>query len=103
MEKGDEDKGEKPLTGVFHAVYNLQDEMDQKMYTNQTGKFPVRSYRGMQYVVVLIEMESNSILVAGMRNRTSGEMVKAYQIMIDRLKASGISPKLNMLDNECSQ
>ena len=104
LEKGDEDKGEKPLTGVFHTVYNLQDEMDQKMYTDQTGKFPVRSYRGMQYVMVLIEMESNSILVvAGMRNRTSGEMVKAYKILIDRLKASGISPNLHVLDNECSQ
>ena len=77
-EKGGQNKGDEPLSGVYHVVYNLQDEMQQKMYTDQTGKFPVRSYRGMQYVMVLIEMESNSILVAAMRNFTSGEMVKSY-------------------------
>ena len=47
LEKRAKDKGEKPLTGVFHTMYNLQDKMDRQMYTDQTGKFPIRSYRGM--------------------------------------------------------
>ena len=82
-EPGGQDKGA-DLTGcVYHKVYNLQDNSDRNMYTDQTGRFPIWSYRGMQHVMVLIELESNSILVAGMRNCTSGEMVKAYQIRID--------------------
>ena len=72
------------------------------MYTNQTGRFPVRSYRGNQYIMVLIEMNRDAILVEAMRNRTSGEMVKAYQTLVDRLKASGIQPKMHILDNVCS-
>ena len=53
---------------VYSVVYNLQDEVERKMYTDQTGKFPTKSYRGMQYIMVLIEMDSNSILVETMRN-----------------------------------
>ena len=99
---GDQDESSDPPCAVYHKIYNMQDNMDRKMYTDQTGKFPVRSSRGMQYVMVLLEIQSNSILVAGMRNRTSGEMVQAYQSMIDRLKESNIEPTMNILDNECS-
>ena len=72
------------------------------MYTDQTGRFPVRSYRGNQYIMVLIELDGNSILVEAMQNRTSGEMIRAYQTLVDRLKECGIKPKLHILDNECS-
>ena len=39
----------------YHSVYNLQDEMDRKMYTDQTGKFPTTLYKSKQYVLVLYE------------------------------------------------
>ena len=54
LENGDQDKGEKPLTCVFHLVNNVHDEMYQIMYTDQTGIFPVCLYRGIGYVIVLI-------------------------------------------------
>ena len=75
--------------------------MDQKMFTDQTGRFPVSSYRGMQYIMALHESSSNVILVKPMRNRTSGEMLETYQILIDRLKEAKIEPKICILDNEC--
>ena len=66
--------------GCYHTVYDLHQEMDRNMYyTDQTGRFPVSSYCGMQYDMVLYETVSNSILVEALRNRTSGEMVAAYQ------------------------
>ena len=37
-------------SACYHAICNLQDEMDRKMYTDQTGKIPVTSYKGKQYV-----------------------------------------------------
>ena len=37
-----------------------------------------------------------------MKTRHVSQMVKTYQIMIDRLKACGINPKKHVLDNECS-
>ena len=36
-----------------------------------------------------------------MRSRCSGEMVRAYQTLIDRLKEAQIAPTLHILDNEC--
>ena len=78
----------------YHAVYNLSKEMEQKMYTGQTGRFPV------QYVMILCEVKSNAILVEPLRNKTSGEMVAAYQKLVNRLREGGIEPNLHILDNE---
>ena len=85
---------------VFSVTYDLHNEIDRKMYTDQTGKFPFRSVRGMQYIMVLLEMDFNVILVEPMHNRTSGDMVKAYQTLLDRLKKGGSEPKMHILDNE---
>ena len=52
--------------------------------------------------MVLIEINSNAILVEGMKNRTTGEMIRAYQVLVDRLRSAGVTPKMHILDNECS-
>ena len=87
----------------YHTIYNLQDEMDRKMYTNQTIKFPVTLYKGKHYVMVLQETDSNAILVEGLCNRTSGEMVTNYQSLVDRLHERKIEPEMHILENEISQ
>ena len=78
------------------------EKMKDRMYTDQTGKFPVRSGRGHQYIMVLINLDSSYISMEPMKNRHSGQMVATYQVMIDRLKLCGINPKHHILDNECS-
>ena len=50
----------------------------------------------------MIELDSNVILVEAMRDRTSGEMIQAYQSLVDRLKKGGFRPKMHFPDNECS-
>ena len=72
------------------------------MYTDQTGKFPVTSFRGHQYIMVLFEVDSNNILIEAMKSWTAGNMILAYQTLIDRLKEKGIQPMMHVLDNECS-
>ena len=73
-----------------------------KIYTNQTGRFSKKLLRGNQYIMVLTESDSDIILVEPMKNCTSGEMIQAYQALIDRLHAANIVPKHHILDNECS-
>ncbi len=80
----------------------MEDEATLKIYTNQPGQFPKKSSRGNQYIMVLAEVDSNAILVEPMKSRTAGEMVRAYQVLIDHLNSAGIFPKLHILDNECS-
>ena len=88
---------------VMIKVFDTNDELAMKIYTDQTGRFPTRSSRGNQYIMVLAEVDSDAILVEAMRNRTAGEMVKTYNKLIHRLKACGIQPKHHILDNECSE
>ena len=52
--------------------------------------------------MVLVDVDSNYVMTEPMRNRSSGEMIKTYQQLIDRLRARGIHPKTHMLDNETS-
>jgi hypothetical protein len=72
------------------------------MYTNQTGAFPTRLRKGNQYVMILCKIDNNIILSKPMRNRTSGEIVRAYQTLYTRLAIAGIRPKKHVLDNKCS-
>ncbi len=53
--------------------------------------------------MVLCDIDRNAILVTAMKNRTSGEMIPAYQELIDHLHSAGIKPKQRILDNECSK
>ncbi len=80
----------------------MKDEATQKIWTDQPGRFPKKSSKGSQYIMVLTESESNTILVEAMKNRTSGEMIRAYQVLVDRLCSVVIAPKQHILDNECS-
>ena len=73
------------------------------IYTNQTGRFPVTSAQGHKYIMVLIEIDGNYIAMEPMRLREAGEMVRVYNIIIERLRRRGIEPKRQILDNEASQ
>ena len=52
--------------------------------------------------MVLVELDSNSILVEGLSSRKSEEMIRAYNKLVGRLKDIGIQPTNHLLDNECS-
>jgi hypothetical protein len=72
------------------------------VYTNQTGNFPKKSSCGYQYIMVLIEIDSNAILVEAMKNYSAGEMIQACQVLVERLCSAGLTPKIHILDNKCS-
>ena len=88
---------------IFVQTYDIQNEFQRTIYTDQTGKFPDRSSKGNQYIMTMVEMDSQAILVEAMKNRSSDEMIRAYQVLIDRLKERGVVPKHHVLDNECSE
>ncbi len=81
----------------------MEDEAIQKIFTNQPGRFPKKSDHGNQYIMILIKINNNTILIKPMTNRTTGEMIRAYQTLIDQLRTAAFVPKLHILDNKCSQ
>jgi hypothetical protein len=87
---------------ISYCILDLADEATQKIWSDQPGRFPKKSSKGNQYIMVLTESNSDIILVEAMKNCSSGDMIRAYQKLIDRLHAAGIVPKHHILDNECS-
>ena len=85
-----------------HDIYMKVEDAEDTIYTDQTGAFPPRSRKGNRYIMIMCEMDGNAITSEPMQNRTSGEIVKAYQKLIKRLHLVGIKPKEHILDNECS-
>ena len=86
-----------------HDVYVSIDEAKETIYSDQTGAFPVKSRSGSRYIMIMCEMDSNAIISEPMNNRTSGEMVRAYQVLLKRLRLAGLTPKKHVLDNEMSK
>jgi hypothetical protein len=74
-----------------------------QIYTDQTGRFPVVSRKGNKYIMVVYEYDGNDILAEPIKNRTSPELLKAFQVMEKKLTARVLGPKLMNLDNEASQ
>ena len=88
---------------LFATIFDLKDEMDQKLYSDQMGRFLIMSYKGNQYIMVLYDMDiSGAIMVEPMKNHSSGEMVRAYNAAMKRLHDAGIKPTMRILDNKCS-
>ena len=83
-------------------TFDLNDKAERLMYINQMGRFTKKSSCGNQYIMVLIEIDSNTILVEAMKNQTAGKMIRAYQVLMNQLKSAGVTPKMHILDNECS-
>jgi hypothetical protein len=73
------------------------------MFSNQTGQFPTRSQCGNKYIMVMVETDSNAILVEPMKSRKDEEMIRAYNALPLRLKWADIVPKKHVLDNEVSE
>ncbi|KAI2488787.1 hypothetical protein MHU86_25841 [Fragilaria crotonensis] len=73
-----------------------------QIHTDQTGRLIVASNSGNNYILVLYDYDSNSILVAPLRSRTGPCILAGYQVLHARLVAAGLRPKLQRLDNECS-
>jgi hypothetical protein len=86
---------------VFAAVLDYE-TAQHLIHSDLTGRFPIQSSRGMNYVLVVYDYDSNAILAEPMRNRTDAKMLRAYGIILNRLIARGLKPKLQRLDNEAS-
>ena len=48
---------------IFCRILDMEDKVTQKIWTDQPGRFPKRSMKGSQYMMVLTESDSDAILV----------------------------------------
>jgi Reverse transcriptase (RNA-dependent DNA polymerase) len=89
-------------TALAHHCFAAMFEPTGQIYTDQTGRFVTPSSTGNNYLMVLYDYDSNSILAEPTKNKTAEAILAAYKTLHARLCAAGLRPKLQRLDNECS-
>ena len=75
-------------------------EIEGKVLTDQTGRFPVASSRGMKYIMVLFNNDTNGILATPMKSRSQEEIVRAQAFLHNLLTTCGFKPQTQILDNK---
>ena len=73
-----------------------------KAFADRTGQFPHKSSRGNQYLFVLFDYDTNAILFKPLKMRQSKEITNTYTKCYAKLAKTLTTPKLYVLDNECS-
>ena len=71
-------------------------------YSDLTGRYPITSSRGNQYIIVCYHFDSNSIQAQVMKTRNAAEIHDNTIIMLNNLTNSGHSPSLHIMHNETS-
>eukprot|EP00804_Cyclotella_cryptica_P011352 CCRYP_016364-RA/>CCRYP_016364-RA protein AED:0.38 eAED:0.38 QI:0/-1/0/1/-1/1/1/0/377 len=86
----------------LHDIFIRTYDTHSTLYTDQTGKFPHLSSQGNRYQMILYHVDSNSIWAEPTKNKTKGELILARNRALQRMKACGIQPTRQVLDNEIS-
>ena len=86
-----------------HKVYAALFDAQHQIAMDLTGRFPVISSRGYRYILVVVDGDSNAILVEPMKNRSDAEYIRAYETIHAYLTERGCKPELQRLDNEASK
>jgi hypothetical protein len=73
-----------------------------KLFTDDTGRFPVRAQSGNQYVMITFHADGNLILQQAFKTKSDCHRIAAYNSIMMRLAARGLSVDLQILDNEAS-
>ena len=89
-------------TNFSFAAIGLANPDPGKLYTDLTGHLPVTSNRVTQYTLILYVYDTNPILVEPIKTIVDADMLRAYDVLYEKLENSGQAPILNIMDNEAS-
>ena len=87
---------------IYSKLFHINETKTSKTYSDLTGKFPHKSSRGNQYLLVIYDYDSNAIVIAPLKTRQSKEITNAFTKGHKRLLKFENKPTLFILDNECS-
>jgi hypothetical protein len=73
-----------------------------KLFTNNTGHFPVRACSGNQYVMITFHADGNLILQQAFKSKSDHHRIAAYNMIMTRLAVRVLSVDLQILDNKAS-
>ena len=86
-----------------HLCYAAVFEPTGQVFTDQTGRFVTPSSTGNNYLLLLYDFDSNAIIAEPIKNRTGPSILAGYTRLHATLLNAGLHPRLQRLDNECSE
>ena len=78
-------------TQLTRTVFFQATDLSGKIYTDQTGRFPVTSSRGFKYIMVAYDHDSNTIHAKPMKNCSGPEILKGYITIHNLLSERGLA------------
>ena len=87
------------LTEQTHQIFLKVTECSSKIFTDQTGRFPITYSSGYKYIMIAYDYDSNNIIAEPIKSRTSLHIKNAYQTMRKLPCSRGLTPKTYVLDN----
>ena len=89
---------------MYTTVENINfNDRTGRVYTDQTGRLPVRSRQGYSYIMIFYIPEINLILADPLSNRTNEELTKTFTKRLEYFKRKKINITEHWLDNEAVQ
>ncbi len=85
-----------------NTIITSVNELTHTVFSDQTGRLPSKSRAGNQYIMILFHVDSNYTFAEPMKNRSDDKMQRAYLIVLNQMKAAGLTVNKHILDNECS-
>ena len=68
-------------------------------YTDLTGRFPYRSSRSNEYLLIGYDFDANAILAIPLKNRHAWKIMEAWRILNEKFAAAGVTPNTHVIDN----
>ena len=78
-------------------------ELEGKVFSDQTGKFPIISSRGNKYIMVMFVEDANAILVEPLKLRSERYIINAIIKLHTYLTDRGFKTQTQILDNNCPE
>ena len=83
-----------PSNSETHIVFAAVVEA-VKVYSDQTGHFPVTSIKGLKHVSILYSYDANEVLLEPFNSITVKYVLHAYTAFHDYLKKRVLMPKIH--------
>ena len=95
---------DEPNQKTNEVIYALFESSPSGLtYIDLTGRFPYRSARGNEYILVGYHYDANAILATALKNRQAAIITDAWQKINRHLQSAGCKPSTVFVDNEASQ
>jgi hypothetical protein len=96
-------KSPSPNNKTNAVIYSIIEQNPKNIgYIDLTGRFPYRSQKGNQYILVSYHVDANHIFAQPLKNRESASIVKAWDIVNAKYEKAGSKPETYIVDNEAS-